>query len=1081
MSEKFVFSLFFSDLAKSVIYGSEPAIVDSDKLSEISLDQTNESENYVDSAPTDYNPLQNLDTFTPESDTKLKEEENFNPLAAQATAIKDSLSQLPGVASSVFSSFSSILKGTSPNPQINKVDDVLDQQTTEQTNSIYYNPYSYPQSSESAQDIPTVAPIFYSPSDTHLLQRDSNPLSANENSSNLYRLKERKKTYAPVPGLNASGEPVRAFSPNTSCLSTSGSVPQYEQSQQKENSSFSLSSLFSATPLIDKIQSTVLSRGAEQPPASQINNSEQPYNSVNQANYFNPNFPPKQSTSSNTFATPVGNFPETQNQGVDSSIFFQAPPANQNNFNNTPFGLPAAQPNQSQIFNPIQSNLGASSSQIFAPLPPQPLVTAPKIFNPYQNDQLETQKSASPSYIAAAESQTNLKPFSSPPFNTQQQVFISTQDRKTPITLVSSPSATFQSLPPPPLPNQLQGKQITNPEQISTYQAEKATAPPKTPSPSPNLINRVSVNPSQPSQIYPPSSFSPQPINQPALLPPSAGTTPPLAAVSGSYRLQGKPHYRKPTTSTYNILPNQHNFIEQTDQPPIYNPSLNNQSYPSVSIFNPLNSASQSNQPIHHAAADPFSPIVSNQTTVSSNVSIFNPLSATRQASPQLYSAPPESLPSSANRSATATPNANIYNPLSQTLQRNQNLYQVSPTNLPPSVTNQRSIPLNVSIFNPLNTAQINQTPCYISSGVPPPPVNTPASVSSTASTYNPLPVTAPVIQQSQSTPSTFLPTSINQPDPAARNVSIFNPTSTSSNQTYFSSSQSTAATSVSTASVVDTNTPQISSFFGTTSDIETVTPTPAIFDTTTKLASTPLPPISIAQHFDTSDSHIKRNAEQGTNEKPQTKTPPPTPSTEDPVFEPHSSNNINFFNPFQTANSSDSFTNLVTNGLEEAQSKLDGQFDITNVKSERTPDANNLNSFFDTSNASDIDKENSDDLQIQNFFNNPPPLSDTQQVAQDRNFNYIGRNQLSTRIEKITQAKVSDSLSLASYLAEPPSSAQSELSECADFSADASNQSESSLNNNFNKINFADSSENKDNTHNIDQQVSDLIPQQCQ
>lgn len=57
-----------------------------------------------------------------------RDETIFSPLA-QATAIKDSLSQLPGVASSVFSSFSSILKGTSSPNQFPREDHTREEAT----------------------------------------------------------------------------------------------------------------------------------------------------------------------------------------------------------------------------------------------------------------------------------------------------------------------------------------------------------------------------------------------------------------------------------------------------------------------------------------------------------------------------------------------------------------------------------------------------------------------------------------------------------------------------------------------------------------------------------------------------------------------------------------------------------------------------------------------------------------------------------------------------------------------------------------------------------------------------------------
>lgn len=105
-----------------------------------------------------------------------------------------------------------------------------------------------------------------------------------------------------------------------------------------------------------------------------------------------------------------------------------------------------------------------------------------------------------------------------------------------------------------------------------------------------------------------------------------------------------------------------------------------------------------------------------------------------------------------------------------------------------------------------------------------------------------------------------------------------------------------------------------------------------------------------------------------------------------------------------------------------------------------------NPSSFFNNNFADDAPPtsalNNTNEFQIQNFFNNPPPLSDTQEVVQDKNFNFIGTNLLNKRIEKIASAATktgadgSETLSIASYIVEPASSAQSEFSEYAEPSS---------------------------------------------
>lgn len=156
-------SLYFgliADSTTSVIYGTEPALLESDKFSEISLDQTVDVDQQFAALQSQTNrknyikfsyqellikftsiifilnkkkslALQNLDAFSSSAtldEPQHRDETIFSPLA-QATAIKDSLSQLPGVASSVFSSFSNILKGTSSPNQFLREDHTREEAT----------------------------------------------------------------------------------------------------------------------------------------------------------------------------------------------------------------------------------------------------------------------------------------------------------------------------------------------------------------------------------------------------------------------------------------------------------------------------------------------------------------------------------------------------------------------------------------------------------------------------------------------------------------------------------------------------------------------------------------------------------------------------------------------------------------------------------------------------------------------------------------------------------------------------------------------------------------------------------------
>lgn len=281
----FRFHSNFTDATKTVTYGTEPTALDSDKFSEISLDQSVDAEQQYSVPPAhNYNPLHNLDTFSAptfeeqQRSHQYREESPFNPLA-QATAIKDSLSQLPGVASSVLSSFSSILKGTTSNPSTDINSNPQAQYQEANTSyQCFYDPKTLVQqqqqsTKQSADLAPPVAPTFYSPSDPSLLIRPEASLSPSSvQSNNTYRLKERKKQYAPIPGLNANitnipsnlnASPSSAFvQPAQPVQSIETPTPSVDYNQAKPTNSFSLSSFFSA-PLLDKIQSTVLPRQSE--------------------------------------------------------------------------------------------------------------------------------------------------------------------------------------------------------------------------------------------------------------------------------------------------------------------------------------------------------------------------------------------------------------------------------------------------------------------------------------------------------------------------------------------------------------------------------------------------------------------------------------------------------------------------------------------------------------------------------------------------------------------------------------------------------------------------------------------------
>lgn len=420
----FAFCQIISDTKKSVIYGNEPAILDSDRFSEISLDQTVDSEPIYSTAQQVYNPLQNLEPFIAEPDNR--DESTFNPIA-QATAIKDSLSQLPGVASSVLSSFSSILKGTSTSPQPSTPKNEPNLETYDPApvlNQYQYPYYNYDQSSQSVETAPGPPPTFYSPTDSAILQPSSTLSSTDAQPSNSYRLKERKKiAYAPIPGFNAN-----TVQTSDSILPTPPSATVIDSNIPKSNSSFSLTSFFSS-PLIDKIQNTVL------PPSKSI--EQQSPDTIDIS---------VQQTQSSTV---------TSNYSAPTQFF------NPQAFNTQPF---ATKTNVSQpsIVNAFAApSSAASNPQIFIPNTSAPTAAAP-IFNPTVSSNL-------PPSIPLIPSQATVYPIEQaylPPTALSLPVSSST-------SAVSSPSQSPFPFQPPTSANATQSNLVP----LQSYQKQSAQFP----------------------------------------------------------------------------------------------------------------------------------------------------------------------------------------------------------------------------------------------------------------------------------------------------------------------------------------------------------------------------------------------------------------------------------------------------------------------------------------------------------------------------------------------------------------------------------------------------------------------------
>lgn len=912
----------FSDGKKSVIYGSEPTILDSDRFSEISLDQTADSEPTYSAPQQAYNPLQNLEPFIAEPENR--DESTFNPIA-QATAIKDSLSQLPGVASSVLSSFSNILKGTSPSPQPStpRNEPNLDSfDSAPAANPYQYPYYNYDQSSQPVEAPIGPPPTFYSPTDSAILQSPSAQPPTDALPSNTYRLKERKKVaYAPIPGFSGNlVQPPSSISPAPPAVTPQASIA--DPTVTKSNSSFSLTSFFSS-PLIDKIQNTVL------PPSR----------------------PPVEQQSLYQDTNPIDiSVQQSQPPPVASNYQTPAQFFNPQAFNTTPFA------SKTNALQPSITNTFEASS---------PATATPQFFNPNVH-----------TFTPVASTLSNF-PEAHPSF-------------------------------PPQAANQPIGQAFLPP-----------TASHLPPSSSAPASSRASQSPAPllPSTPSIPSANTPVPGP-----PPAVSSSLPPSATSLGYRLKGKPLYRKPPSETsFNTIPSQIQLLPQprvntfTAEPAVAPLSQG------VNIFNPFasNAADLVDQ---SAPVQPPAPSSFYTPQVASQISVFSVnRSETTLQSPQ-PSAP----------IVTSTPRA-------------------SPQ--PANLTTVPPIPQS----NPF--ASVNEPSASIPASLPPPPT---LSASSSHNQYRipsaaPSPYTAPnssqinffnpAAQQSEPSgpPQQVGPIGVTPPPTVSSNPS--DPVTTSVDP---HSTAPSAPQPLYTPAPIPLNSPADTSPFGAF-----VEPQPR--PSSTQSAQFPinsffaLPPTSDVKPYPAKTPSPALSTDTSRPSQPQQQN-------ENPIFNSFESNAVqpqDYFNPFRNQPLNTVVDAVSTLSLDTDNNIISTVDEPTEAIEQDQSDSRVIDpsSFFNNNFADDeptsSTSNNSNEFQIQNFFNNPPPLSDTQEVVQDKNFNFIGTNLLNKRIEKIASAAVkaetdtSETLSLASYIVEPASSVQSEFSEYAEPpSSDINNRS---------------------------------------
>ncbi|XP_031633170.1 uncharacterized protein LOC116346973 isoform X2 [Contarinia nasturtii] len=987
------------DATKSVIYGTEPpAALDSDKFSEISLDQSVDADT-SSNQPQEYNPLQNLDTFYPVVTDEQQHQQRDENIFSPATAIKDSLSQLPGVlpgvASSVFSSFSSILKGhTSPHPP-GKENYTTSEPTNyagqltggPEINSVNPYPCFYDQSIHQANQqqsevVPPVVPTFYSPTDP-TIQRPEASLSPSSD-GNLYRLKERKKLYAPIPGLvNNHLNPIASKQqPSSSPIqppNPSASPAPVQPAATSQNSSFSISSFFSGAPLLDKVLPNTANINQESTQPFDYNSSQQSVASASQ--FFNPN----QFAATDSQQQVPSSIDTFSRSSTDSPFIVSAPPLQTTSIANSQLPPPPPSSQTATItsfnLNPFQKS--ATQPQRQLPVPSSP----PQIFNdnalPLQPSSSTQQASATtqPPENSAAPIAQFFDPNQFVTANLQQPIPTNSTDNRAQPIFESGETFHEQSIgvsaQPPPLPTSSIQQQ---PSPIASQQPEQVSPAPLAQFFNPNQFSSTNLQeptpsdqPSQPLLDTPfnlppsasPNSFNLNPYQKPATpLHPSASTSPalvqqsaippsylpPNATPSVSYRLQGKPLYKQ----AKRVAPP----AQPANQPLLFNP-------------------------------------VTPQSVPTSNFQIFNPLVFDNTQEQQVPSTP------------VASPLAQIPN------------VSIAPSNPSPVVPISSSLPpppSNTQIFSPsIPTAQT--PPVQIASALTP-TTQLPNIQASQPASVEPLPV------------SSFNPFS--QPSPASDRNEVNQEAAVSQNPFHSNLFDASPNPVFNTEQVVPSH---LNSFFG---DADQQSDSTELQHS--NIVQAPIEnsiPIQSLEDENVVNTEIKHEPLETIGE----------PTIQN-FFQPIP------FNPFQQQTHTDfdlknteprdnnaNIENINT-GIQHLTLDKENNFneesvvrqpvDVAILKPIETSTFDPT-SFFNNNPTDSVSQNpsNVSEFQIQNFFNEPPPLSETQENVQEKNFNFIRTNLLNKRIERIANAETAspETLSIASVIAEPASSAQSETS----------------------------------------------------
>lgn len=190
---------------------------ETENFSEISLDRDSNLDAPILQADNNniYNPLADLDSgFDQPAILSGAHQENFNQnVDANLNPLSAALAQLPNAASTVFSTFSNIIKGSTPVQQSGTTTVASEDQYSQENHFVpnygsgfdqnYNQPTGYQYAAEPPLLNPPPAPTFFSPSDTNLFKKQET--EAGNHPTNTFRLGgNKKKQYAHIPGLNRS-------------------------------------------------------------------------------------------------------------------------------------------------------------------------------------------------------------------------------------------------------------------------------------------------------------------------------------------------------------------------------------------------------------------------------------------------------------------------------------------------------------------------------------------------------------------------------------------------------------------------------------------------------------------------------------------------------------------------------------------------------------------------------------------------------------------------------------------------------------------------------------------------------------